>query len=175
MIERRRLSRRNAKLLAAIVIMQAMAAAFFIVDAGGDAIDDGWDWHIVIEGATALSLFAGILFGAWQVRGLLLRAQQDEAAVATARGAMAELIRLRCAEWQLTGAEADVALFALKGCDVAEIARMRGAAAGTVRAQLANAYRKAGVRSQAGLIALFVEDLVDVGPPGHGEPLDQKA
>ena len=80
---------------------------------------------------------------------------------AAARGAMSDLVRQRFLDWQLTGAEADVALFALKGFDAAEIAHLRGAASGTTRAQLARIYAKAGVHSQVGLIALMVEDLVD--------------
>jgi len=107
------------------------------------------------------ALLAAVLFGATQVRWLVLRARQDEAAVAAAKGALADLAHLRFSDWRLTGAEADVALFALKGCDVAEIAALRGAAAGTVRAQLARVYAKAGVRSQSALMALFMEELVE--------------
>ena len=101
-----------------------------------------------------------VVLGALQVRSLIVAARRDEAAVAVAQGALAELIRLRFAQWHLTAAEADVALFALKGCDIGEIAAMRGSAAGTVRAQLARVYAKASVDSQAGLIALFVEELI---------------
>ncbi len=90
-----------------------------------------------------------------------IAARLDEAAVATARGAMSDLVRQRFLDWQLTGAEADVALFALKGFDAAEIARLRGAASGTIRAQLASIYAKAGVHSQVGLMATMVEDLVE--------------
>ena len=54
-----------------------------------------------------------------------------------------------------------MALFALKGCDVAEIAELRGAATGTVRSQLSQIYAKAGVTSQAMLVSLFIEDLLD--------------
>ena len=69
-------------------------------------------------------------------------------------------IAVRFGEWGLTAAEGDVALFALKGCDAAEIARLRGAAQGTVRAQLSQVYAKAGVSSQAGLVSLFLDDLL---------------
>jgi DNA-binding CsgD family transcriptional regulator len=61
----------------------------------------------------------------------------------------------------LTAAEADVALFAIKGCDAAEIAHLRGAALGTVRAQLTRVYAKAGVNSQSALVALFLDELID--------------
>ena len=67
---------------------------------------------------------------------------------------------LRYSEWGLTGAEADDAMLALKGFNTEEIARLRNAAAGTVRAQLARIYAKAEVRSRAGLIGLFIEDLM---------------
>ena len=88
----------------------------------------------------------------------------EEANLAKARGALAEHIGLRFDEWRLTPGECEVALFALKGCDVAEIARLRGAAPGTVRSQLSQIYAKAGVGSQATLVSLFIDDLLDAAP-----------
>ncbi len=149
--------------MAVIVVLQLVATIFFLVDLAGDLRADGLGSHLLAEGAAALALLAGVLFGTAQIRWLVLRARQDEAAVATAKGALADLVRLRFSDWRLTAAEADVALFALKGCDVAEIAALRGAAAGTVRAQLARVYAKAGVRSHAALMALFIEELVEAG------------
>lgn len=146
-----------------VVILQLAATLFFLVDFTGDLRADGMGSHLLAEGGAALALLVGVLFGAAQIRWLVLRARQDEAAVATAKGALAELVRLRFADWRLTAAEADVALFALKGCDIAEIAALRGAAAGTVRAQLARVYAKSGVRSQVALMALFTEELVETG------------
>jgi DNA-binding NarL/FixJ family response regulator len=68
---------------------------------------------------------------------------------------------VRFQEWGLTPGEGDVALFALKGCDVAQIAELREVATGTVRSQLSQIYSKAGVTSQAMLVSLFIEDLLD--------------
>ena len=48
-------------------------------------------------------------------------------------------------DWALTPAERDVALFALKGLSLAEIARLRSTSQGTVKAQTNAIYRKAGV------------------------------
>ena len=148
-------------MIAVVVILQLAATLFFLVDFTGDVRAGGMGSHLLAEGGAALALLAGVLFGAAQIRWLVMRARHDEAAVATAKGALAELVRLRFSDWRLTAAEADVALFALKGCDVAEIAALRGAAAGTVRAQLARVYAKAGVRSQVALMALFTEELVE--------------
>ena len=52
-------------------------------------------------------------------------------------------------------------MLALKGFDVAEIAAIRNAASGTVRAQLTRVYAKAEVSSRAQLLSLFIEDLLD--------------
>ena len=56
-------------------------------------------------------------------------------------------------------------MLALKGLDVAEISDLRGAAAGTVRAQLARIYAKAGVSGRAQFAAFFVEDLLGQALP----------
>ncbi len=146
-----------------VVLLQLIAALFFLGDVVSDVRSGAWGPHLWIETAAAAALLIGVLFGALQIRWLLLRIRQDAAAVAAGKGALAELVRLRFEEWELTAAEADVALFALKGCDVAEISRLRGSASGTVRAQLTRVYAKAGVGSQAGLMAHFLEDLVDGG------------
>jgi len=156
--------RRNRHLLAVAVILtvQAIGAIFFVADALGDLVNDGPGIHLAVEGLVAFALLAGVLFGARQLRIMLEDARRREEALAAASGALAELIGQRFAEWGLTVAESDVALFALKGCDIAEIAALRQSAEGTVRAQLARIYAKAGVSSRAALVSLFFEDLLDV-------------
>ncbi len=151
---------RRTPVVAAIVMLQAIAATFFVADAIGDIVADGISGHVVIEAAIALALIVGVMFGAWQLRQMLAEVRLRATAVAVAQGALAELIRARFAEWRLTPAQADVALFLLKGCDIADIARLRSTAEGTVRAQLAGIYQKARVTSQAQLMSLFLDDLI---------------
>ncbi|PKP66724.1 MAG: LuxR family transcriptional regulator [Alphaproteobacteria bacterium HGW-Alphaproteobacteria-7] len=151
---------RKAMGMTILVSLQALAATFFLVDLAGDVSSEGGGTHLLIEGLAAIALLIAVVLGAIQVRDLIAAARRDETAVAAASGALGDLIRLRFKEWRLTPAEADVALFALKGCDVGEIAGLRGSASGTVRAQLARIYAKAGVESQSGLIALFLDELV---------------
>ncbi|PKP90678.1 MAG: LuxR family transcriptional regulator [Alphaproteobacteria bacterium HGW-Alphaproteobacteria-14] len=151
---------RKAMGMTILVALQALAATFFLVDLAGDVSSEGGGTHLMIEGLAAIALLIAVVLGAIQVRDLIAAARRDETAVAAASGALGDLIRLRFEEWRLTPAEADVALFALKGCDVGEIAGLRGSASGTVRAQLARIYAKAGVESQTGLIALFLDELV---------------
>lgn len=160
---RARLTRlhRKATAMTIVVALQALAAMLFLADFAADVADEGWTSHLAVEGAAAVALLVAIVVGAVQVRALIERARQDDLAVALSRQAVGELIQRRFAEWQLTAAEADVALFAIKGCDAAEIAQLRGAALGTVRAQLTRVYAKAGVNSQSALVALFLDELID--------------
>lgn len=153
-----------------------MACAFFLVDVVADVAIEGMNLHLAVEAAAVVALIAAVLLGAIRAREYLAAARHETAAVAAARGALTDLIRIQFDEWRLTPAEADVALFALKGCEVNEIARLRGSAEGTVRAQLARVYAKAGVESHSGLIALFLEDLIALPEhlPADGEAADEK-
>ncbi|HCF24532.1 MAG TPA: LuxR family transcriptional regulator [Novosphingobium sp.] len=151
---------RQTLLVAAVLVIQAVAAMFFVADAIGDLAADGMTRHIAVEAMIAFALMAGVIVGAWHLRVLLAEADRRERALTVARGALADHLSARFRDWGLTTAEAEVALFALKGCDAGEIARLRGAAPGTVRAQLSSIYSKSGVSSQAGLVSLFFDDLL---------------
>jgi DNA-binding CsgD family transcriptional regulator len=147
----------------AIVVVQAIAAAFFIADAAVDIASEEWGLHILAEVLIAFALLAGVMLGAWQTRRMLKVAHRNQQALKVARGAIAEIMASRFAEWRLTEAETEVALFALKGCEIAEL---RQVAEGTVRAQLTSIYAKAGVSSRHTLSSLFLEDLIDA-PAAH--------
>jgi DNA-binding NarL/FixJ family response regulator len=67
----------------------------------------------------------------------------------------------RFLEWKLSNAEKDVAMFLIKGSSTAEIALMRNTSEGTIKAQNAAIYKKAGVTGKTQLLSLFVEDLFE--------------
>lgn len=147
-----------------VVVVQAIAAAYFLVDGIDDVIAQarsGLDQEVVMECLVTAALVGGVILGGFHLRSMTRELVRKEVSLAKARGALAEHVSLRFAEWSLTRGESEVALFALKGCDIAEIARMRGASAGTVRSQLSQIYAKAGVSSQAMFVSLFIEDLLD--------------
>lgn len=62
--------------------------------------------------------------------------------------------------WGLTRSELDIAWFTVKGFSMAEVARLRGSAEGTVKSHLNAIYRKAGVTSRDELLSLLIEDLM---------------
>ena len=154
--------RQRAALLA-VLALQALAAVFFVGDVLADVLTGGWSGHTLTETTVSVALLAGLVLSALALRSALERMRAQDAALAVARGALADVINRQFADWALTPAERDVGMLALKGLDVAEIAQLRGAAAGTVRAQLSRVYAKAGVTGRAQFASVFVEELLD--PP----------
>lgn len=151
----------------AVMLLQSIAALYFVVDGVDDLLAqarDGFTLDIIMECLIALALLGGVVLSSRYIGRLTRELRWKEQSLASARGALAEHIAFRFQEWGLTPGEGEVALFALKGCDVSEIARLRGAATGTVRSQLSQIYAKAGVSSQAMLVSLFIEDLLDIAP-----------
>lgn len=143
------------------IILQGLACLYFVGDALLDQADPVTSGAAsIFEIIVALALLAGIILGAAYILRLVREARIREISVVVARGALSQILSQRFVDWGLSTAEADVAMFALKGCTVAEIADMRSAAQGTVRAQLSQVYAKAGVSSQPMLMSLFLDDLL---------------
>lgn len=155
------IANRKVLAIAAMVALQAIAAIYFVLDALDDAAAEGGAAGSIMEFLVAFALLAGVVISATHTRRLLAEAHRRDQALSVARGALGELVQLRFQQWHLSRAEQEVALFALKGCSVTEIAAMRSAANGTVRSQLSQIYAKAGVTSQAMLVSLFFEDLLE--------------
>jgi DNA-binding CsgD family transcriptional regulator len=150
-------------LIAAATMLQAIAALYFMIDGIadiGEAVRSGDAIAAAMESLVAVALLGGVALGSWQLAALRRQDARQQRALDVARGAVADVMAQRFAEWSLSRAEADVALFALKGCTIAEIATLRDAAEGTVRSQLSQIYAKAGVRSQAMLTSQFIEELL---------------
>lgn len=152
---------RRTAILAGILALQIFCAAFFVVDVFDEIRFGGLSTHSVFEALVTIALFIGVIFGGLEMRRTIERNRRAESAVAAASGALADLIETRFEQWDLTPSERDVALLAIKGFDVAEIAAIRGTAEGTVRAQLAKIYAKSSVTNRAQLVSQFIDDLLD--------------
>ena len=147
----------------AVVMLQVMAAMFFVIDGLDDIISEmrtGITLEVAMECLIAIALLTGVIIGAQHTRKLIMEARRRDEALAVAKGALASIIELRFQEWQLSPGESEVALFAIKGCSITEIAKMRNAAPGTIRSQLSQVYLKSGVTSQPMLVSLFIEELL---------------
>lgn len=169
-----RTGRRQIVALTAFLIVQTLGTVFFVGDVIGDLREDPASVHFIFEAGVTTVLVLGILFGVWTLRRTIELLRAQDAALDVARGALSQVIERQFEAWALTPAERDVAFLALKGLDVAEIAELRGAAQGTVRAQLTRIYSKAGVSGRAQFAAFFVEDLLGEGLPSRQSPDPQE-
>ncbi len=156
--------------LAVVLVIETAAAMFFISDTMNELMESGFAAHQWLEGLVTMALVIGVGLGASELRRAMIHQGMQDSALATASGEMNRVIQEQFEKWHLTPAERDVAYLALKGLDIAEIAALRRAAAGTVRAQLSGIYGKAGTSSRAQFAAFFVEDLLAEGLPGRAVP-----
>ncbi|WGW05817.1 helix-turn-helix transcriptional regulator [Tropicibacter oceani] len=120
-----------------------------------------WVYYELFEIGAVLALILGVVVNASVLRHSLRRQRAAEKSLRLASGAFMDVLEERFDEWGLTPAERDVALFAIKGLSVSEIAAMRATSEGTVKAQSNAIYRKAGVTGRPQLLSLFIEDLMD--------------
>ena len=122
-----------------------------------------WQVREILEIGAAFGLILGFVLGAIALRRTHNRREQAEEKLRMASGAFLEILEERFVEWDLTPAERDVALFAIKGMSTAEIAELRKTSEGTVKAQTNAIYRKAGVSGRPQLLSHFIDDLMGDG------------
>ena len=153
----------------AFVFSYDILTAFFLLPAHPLS----WELREVVDVAAALGLIGGSLLGTHTLLRLVEERNRAERARVIAedrlRRASTEFRKLldeRFAAWDFTPAERDVAMFALKGLSLSEIALLRATTEGTVKTQTNAIYRKAGVTGRPQFLSLFIEDLLmDDAPP----------
>lgn len=150
--------------LIAILVVQFSCLIFLVVDVTLDL--SGYDNENNIaenhyfELIVVISLIFSIVVIATQLQRVLNRNKRIEDQLKIASGAFQELLNQHFDEWDLTQSEKDVALLAIKGLGIAEIAEIRATKEGTIKAQLNAIYRKARVNGRPQLISIFVEELM---------------
>lgn len=148
-----------------ILTVQVVCAMFFISDILSSYVGFSdqpvpWEFRELIEIGAACGLGIGVVFGAVALWRTNSQRSAAEERLRLASAAFMDLLNERFRQWGLTAAEADVALFAIKGLTTAEIAAMRKTSEGTVKAQTNAIYRKAGVSGRPQLLSLFIDDLM---------------
>lgn len=156
---------RRVWVIVTILTLQVLSAFFFISDilssyVGFWTVPLSWELRELLEISAAGGLTVGVVFGALVLWGAHRDRHRAEERLRVASGAFMELLNERFTQWGLTRAEADVALFAIKGLSTAEIAALRGTSEGTVKAQTNAIYRKAGVTGRPQLLSLFIDELI---------------
>jgi len=148
----------------AIFALQAFCALFFLGDGVIDALGLeqalGFRDSDSFEYAVAVALVVGVIFTGLEIKKMLGRQRRMEDQLKVASGAFAELLNEHFTDWGLTPSERDVALLAIKGLTIADMAELRDTKQGTIKAQCNAVYRKAGVSGRPQLLSLFIEELL---------------
>lgn len=146
-----------------IVFVQLLCAIFFVsqilASIAGFA-PFNWQIYELIELGAALGLLLGVVLGWIILRRTMARNVAVEDQLRLASGAFMDVMEERFTDWELTPAERDVALFAIKGMSTQEIAALREVSEGTIKAQTNAIYRKAEVSGRTQLLSLFIDDLM---------------
>ncbi|MEJ8561202.1 helix-turn-helix transcriptional regulator [Yoonia sp. GPGPB17] len=152
-----------------IVAVQLLCAVFFVSQIIASVLGVApisWQLHELVEIGAALGLLLGVGFGWVVLRRTMARNVVVEDQLRLASGAFMDVLEERFAAWELTPAERDVALFAIKGMSTQEIAALRDVSEGTIKAQTNAIYRKADVSGRTQLLSLFIDDLMDASSTG---------
>ncbi len=155
-----------------LLSFQTFCAFFLLADAVADLFGFetlvGGIGHHYLEFAVVVALVLGIGFTAGQIRKVLHKNRSMETTLRAATGAFSQLMEDQFDAWSLTPSERDVALLAIKGLSIAEIAAVRRTKEGTIKAQCNATYRKAGVTGRLQLMSFFIEELMGEGLPDPG-------
>ena len=152
--------------LGAVVAVQAVSAFYFVYNIFGSllgipTVPIPWAAYELVEILATLGLSIGSAVTIHALRTANRQRREAETRLAQVARAFQDLLAERFQGWGLTTAERDVAWFVIKGFSTQEIAALRKTSEGTVKAQTAAIYRKAGVSGRAQLVSLFIEDLMD--------------
>lgn len=156
---------RSTVALAAIFILQAFSAFFFVSDILSSSLSIAfapvsWQMREYLEIFASFGLITGLVLGGLALRRAIKERNSAHEGLRRASTAFGALLQEKFTEWQLTPAERDVALFAVKGLSTQEISGLRATSEGTVKAQTNAIYRKAGVSGRSQLLSVFIEDLM---------------
>lgn len=118
--------------------------------------------HLFTELAATVGLGVAFALIRADMRRIAAEGQADRDRLLAIRSDFDRMLARKFREWGLSRAEMDVALLAVRGLKIAEIARMRGAQAGTVKSQLSTIFHKSGFSTRTEMVAGLFEDLLDL-------------
>lgn len=144
--------------------LQSICCVYFLMDVAWDLLwptsFNHWAESDVIEAMVTFALVIGLAFTANELRLILARQDHLEDQMKIASGAFSEVLETRFHAGSLTAAEREVAVLAIKGFSISEIADLRETKQGTVKAQCTSVYRKSEITGRLQLLSVFLDDLI---------------
>ena len=151
-------SRRTAWALALILTVLSLVILAEKIVAFGQEGFGGGGWGAVLEWGELTLATMGIIATVRFIAHLRAQNQDLQARLDRLAGPFPKALEQQFQAWALSEAEADVALFMVKGLSLREIAELRGTSEGTVKFQANAVYKKAGVSGRGQLLSQLIED-----------------
>lgn len=159
---------------AALVSVVAFLKTYLVVQLAMPNVTTDW---AMISGLFALffALTAAVAYFSYtQMRSYFARQRKEKLVPGASEPVAKETVILRNAnDWGLSQAEADVAIFVVKGFSNSEIADMRGSSIATVKSQLGKIYSKSGLESRYQLIAFVTDEVCSMSRIAETETAKQ--
>ncbi|QPM90581.1 helix-turn-helix transcriptional regulator [Pseudooceanicola algae] len=148
-----------------LVIVQCLCGAYFLWEIlaailGLPSVPLRWNVRELVEAGASIGLILGAFLGVRLAFVAQHATHRAENARQITSGEFTSVVDTYFADLGLTGAETEVAWFIVKGISLAEIADLRQTRIGTVKAQCAAIYKKAGVTGKSQLVSQLVEDIL---------------
>lgn len=156
---------RDTRALWVGLLLSVVCIGFFSYDVlidlflGEDATNT--HFHTILEVLVVLAAVAAFLVHARELQRFSVRHRRLSVQMRVASGDFAAVVEELFCEWGLTPAERSVAIYLIKGLSLADIADLRGAKVGTVKAQSNAIYQKAAVHGRQELLACLLDELLD--------------
>jgi DNA-binding CsgD family transcriptional regulator len=149
-----------------LVILQSLCAAFFVVELVTEVLGlrhwaVSWATREFLQIGASVGLVLGAVASIALLRQTLRRVDAVEQQVKVASGLFVDVLQDQFHAWDLSLAEREVALFAVRGYSNAEIAKARGKSEATIKSQLNAIFRKADVPGRTALVCHFIDVVLE--------------
>jgi len=156
---------KKSPLLVTVFTIQLICVLYFIIhllmDMNKLSHHPGEHMYHLIDYVMGFALIVSFGTTCHQIHRMIKRYYNVERQLNIVSREFADITNQFFEEWGLTSSESDVALLAIKGLEISEVAELRQTKQGTIKAQLNSIYRKAGVSGRPQLISLFVDELIN--------------
>lgn len=164
-IARKKTVMSNGNKIKAAFFLTVICTVLMLIEGAIEIAEPAWwaaweDYHF-LELFITLGLLAAIGFLSVEFRAMRQATDTLEEKLKIASGSFNRLLEAHYDSWALTPSEREVARLVLKGCSNAEIAEIRNAATGTIKAQTHAIYAKSGLSGKSQLMGFLLEELTD--------------
>lgn len=148
-----------------VLAVQFLSTVFFVGSLWSEVLglrttSIPYDWQEYIEVMASVGLLCGTVTTILFVRKSRQKELHLQRQIDVAAGNFQEHLTILFEDWSLSPSEEAVAVYAMKGFSNAEVAKLRGTSAATIKSQLNAVYRKSGFANRQQLISFLVEELL---------------